>query len=149
MLVKTHVAFGVFATLFFLPHITYKLVFVPVVLLATLLPDIGQIIPGFRTILQTRVARSAVGPHGFLHSYTFCFAVTFLLAWYSPVFSLPFFLGYGIHLLADASTPEGIRPFWPSKSVSQGSIRVGGKREQALFIAFCLIDVALLVGMFV
>ena len=149
MLVKTHLVLGIFATLFFLPHISYKFVFVPVVIFASLLPDVGQLVPGLRTISLTRLAKPAVGPHGFLHSYTFCFAVTFLLAWYSPILALPFFLGFGIHLLVDSMTVDGIRPFWPNNSVSQGKLRVGGTTENALFLAFCLIDAALILGMLI
>ena len=67
---------------------------------------------------------------------------------YLPVLALPFFLGYAMHLLTDSFTVEGIRPFWPFKSVSKGMLRVGGSIEQAIFIGFCIVDLVLLVSLF-
>jgi len=149
MLFKTHLALGFFAVFFFLPHVVYKVAFVPVVILASILPDIGQLVPGLRSVSLTKLAAPAIGPRGFLHSFTFCFAVTLLLAWYSPILALPFFLGFGVHLLADSITVEGIRPFWPLTAVSEGRFKIGGTTEHALFMALCLIDAALFVGLFI
>jgi membrane-bound metal-dependent hydrolase YbcI (DUF457 family) len=149
MLFKTHLTLGIFASLFFLPHVVYKLTFIPVVILASLLPDIGQLVPGLRSISLSRLARPAIGPRGFLHSFTFCFAVTLLFTWYSPILALPFFLGFGVHLIADSITVEGICPFWPFGTVSEGRFKIGGPTEHAFFLSMCLIDAALLVGFFI
>ena len=148
MLMRTHLAIAFFAALFLLNHVTYKFIFIAVTLIATILPDIDS---AFSTIGKHKIARpiQMLTKHrGFVHSFTLCLGISFLLALYLPVLALPFFLGYAMHLLTDSFTVEGIRPFWPFKSVSKGMLRVGGSVEQAIFIGFCIVDLVLLVSLF-
>ena len=65
---------------------------------------------------------------------------TGMLTWFFPIFAFPFFLGYGMHLLLDAWTIEGIRPFWPFRAVSSGKLRVGGAFEHILLYCFTVAD---------
>jgi membrane-bound metal-dependent hydrolase YbcI (DUF457 family) len=54
---------------------------------------------------------------------------------------LPFFLGYGVHLFADAFTLEGIKPFWPYSGVSKGFLKTGSYTETMLFVALVIVDI--------
>ena len=144
MLAKTHLAIGVFAVAFFLPYVNHKLIFVPVVLIASLLPDIDS---GFSTFGRKAIFKPVqlfTKHRGVFHSFTFCILVSIVLAMFIPVLAFSFFLGYALHLLADSWTLEGIRPFWPTKSVLKGRVKVGGIIEETVFIVFAILDVAFL-----
>lgn len=52
--------------------------------------------------------------------------ITLFFALFFPVISLPFFLGYSLHLFADSFTIQGIKPFYPIKKVSSWKIKTGG-----------------------
>lgn len=141
-------ALGIFAILFLISHVEYKVTFVIVVIVASILPDIDS---GFSKIGKSRIfflLQKLTKHRGFIHSFTFCVAVSVVLALYLPKLALPFFVGYGLHLFADALTIEGIRPFWPLKHMSTGKIRVGGASEQAVFATLCIVDVLMFVFLF-
>ena len=141
MMIRTHLAIAGLAVLLFLPHITDKFIFIIVAIIATALPDIDS---GFSTIGKikaTKMVQFFVKHRGFLHSFTFCIIISALLAFILPVFALPFFLGYSIHLFADSFTVEGIRPFWPLKRKSHWKLRTGSYGESSLFIFFLLADI--------
>lgn len=149
MLKRTHLAIGIAVTLYFVPFVNNKFVFVPVVLIASLLPDIDS---GFSTIGKHKVFRPLqwVAKHrGIFHTYTLCIAATMAFALFYPVVALPFFMGYSSHLFADMFTPQGIKPFWPLKKKSTGHVTTGGKVESTLFYIFVAFDLALLVKLFI
>ena len=144
MLFKTHVAMTLFAVLFLFEHVEYTFAFIVISLISGVLPDIDS---GFSTLGKRRIFKPVqilTHHRGFFHSLTFCIGISALLAFYFPIYALPFFLGYGLHLFADSFTVEGIRPFWPLKIESKGRLRVGSAFEGALFIGFCIIDVVLI-----
>jgi membrane-bound metal-dependent hydrolase YbcI (DUF457 family) len=146
---KTHLAIGVFAVVFFLPYVNHKLVFIPVVLIASLLPDIDS---GFSTFGRKKIFRplQALTKHrGIFHSFTFCILFSVILAFYFPVAAFGFFLGYGLHLLADSWTREGIMPFWPIQEVARGRVTDGGTLEEGIFFVFVILDVLFLFLLFV
>ena len=146
---KTHLAIGVFITAFFLPHVNYKPIFIPVVLIASLLPDIDS---GFSIFGRWKIFRplQILTKHrGIFHSFTFCIAVALLFAFYIPILAFPFFLGYAVHLLTDSWTVDGIRPFWPLKEVTKGRVRVGGTIESTIFFVFIILDLVFLVLLFI
>lgn len=148
MLMKTHLAISIFAILFIISSVSSKVVFVVVALVATLLPDIDS---GFSTMGRHALFKPLqffTQHRGMVHSFTLCLIFSLLFAFYVPVLTLPFFLGYGLHLLVDSFTTEGIRPLWPLRFEAAGLIRVGGTIERALFLAFCVADLVLFVGLF-
>lgn len=130
----------------FLPRVVHVTSYVIIFLIATVIPNIDSLLSGKNHFIL-RPLRLFFKPRGFIHSFTFCFAVTLILTWLWPVYSFPFFLGYGVHLLVDAWTTEGIRPFWPSRSISKGRMTTGGSVENIIFYAFIVIDIV--VGYFV
>lgn len=148
MLFKTHLAIGFFVALFFLPNVAHKFSFIPLLLIATSLPDIDSAFSTFGRKPIARVVQLFTRHRGLLHSFTFCIVLTALFVLYLPVVALPFFIGYALHLLLDAFTVEGIKPFWPLGFVSKGSIPVGGAVEQALLMCFIVIDVIFLISFF-
>ena len=149
MLIKTHFAIVSFALLLMFNSVTYKFAFIAIALVTTLLPDIDN---GFSTFGKHAIFRPVqflTKHRGVIHSLTFCLIVSLFFSVYFPLFALPFFLGYGLHLLADAFTIEGIKAFWPLSWEFKGPVRVGGTIEQTLFIGFCIADIILFVSLFV
>lgn len=148
MLFKTHLAIGAFLLLVFLPHVEYKWLFVPIVLIASIIPDVDN---AFSTVGKTKIMRIIqwVTKHrGIIHSLSLCIVLSVLLSLIYPPLAFPFFLGYGAHLFSDSLTIDGIRPFWPLKADVKGKIRTGGKTEYVILIVLCVVDVILLVSMF-
>lgn len=143
MLRKTHLAIGVAATVYLLPHINDRFIFMFTAMMATLLPDIDKGIGFLRLDFWKKSKAETPNHRGFLHSYTFCILISVLLAFFYPVLSLPFFIGYSMHLFADSFTVIGIRPFWPFNFVSKGGITTGSKMEDVVFWVFVLFDIFL------
>ena len=78
MMLKTHLAISALIMLMFLPHLSsvYLLVFIPVALIATALPDIDS---GFSTMGKGRTGRVVqffVKHRGLFHSFSFCILVS-------------------------------------------------------------------------
>lgn len=141
---KTHVAIGLAVGLHFAARVGNPWVFIPVVLIGSLFPDIDSAFskvgknPAFAPV-------QAVSSHrGIIHSYTLAILLSFALAFFYPIIGLPFFLGYSFHLFADSFTQQGIRPFWPLKGSSKGVIVTGGVVDKTIFYTFVIIDVILL-----
>lgn len=145
MLMRTHIALAVFFILLFLPHVGSKFVFVGVALIASVLPDMDT---GFSTLGRLkglRLLHLFVRHRGFIHSITFCVAISLIFAVFLPVIALPFFLGYSIHLFADSFTLEGIMPFWPYRKKSLWRFKTGSLMETSMFVFLVFIDVFLAV----
>ena len=148
MIWKTHVAMGLAIALYFSGKVTFPFIFIPVVLFSSLFPDIDS---GFSYLGRKPIFKPVqmVSSHrGIVHSYTMAIFLSLILAFFYPIFALPFFLGYSFHLFADSFTQQGIRPFWPLKSISRGAVTVGGKVDKTLFYTFALIDLVLLGSFF-
>lgn len=149
MIKRTHLAIGLAFALLFLPHVNNKLLFFPIVLICSLLPDIDSPDSYFGHHKLWRPLQFIVTHRGIFHSFTLCILVSFVFAFFVPVLALPFFLGYSSHLLSDSFTQEGITPFWPWKRTSTGFLRTGGTVERGVFITFLIIDAVLFVKLFI
>jgi len=145
MLKKTHLALGLAIGLTFYPFVNKEFLFLIVTLIASILPDIDSSFSSLGRRFIFRPVQMMTNHRGILHTYTFCILITVLLAFFYPVFSLPFFIGYSFHLFADSFTVMGIKPFWPFKMVSKGVVRTGGKVDFTIFIIFALIDFILII----
>jgi inner membrane protein len=147
MLFKTHLAVGVFMLLVFLPQVEHKWIFAPILLIASIIPDIDS---GFSTVGKSKIFRVLqwfTNHRGFIHSFTICIIISVLLLIIYPIAVFPFFLGYGVHLLMDSFTVDGIRLFWPLQNSLNGKLTTGGKTEYLLLIIFVIVDVIMLVRM--
>jgi len=131
MFKKIHLLIGFFAAIFFLPDVNNKLVFFPVVMIASLIPDLDSLIAPKKDykILKPLKSKSY---KDFMHSYTLCIILSALLAFFYPILALPFFIGYSFHLFFDSLTVPGTTPFWPLKIKSKGFIVPGGKTEKII-----------------
>lgn len=150
MMFRTHLALGILAILLFLPKVDFQFTFIIVALIATLLPDIDQEYSKMGHKKVFRPLQFFVRHRGMMHSFTICFLVSLVLAYFpfTVQWALPFFLGYGVHLFADAFTLEGIRPFWPYSGVSKGFLKTGSYTETSLFVVFVLLDLFVAVLVF-
>ena len=148
MLMRTHLMIGLVFALVFFPYVNNKVLFIPIVLLASLAPDIDCAYSylGRRTIF--RPLQFFVRHRGVIHSFTIAIiaAVFFALIW--PAAAFPFFLGYSLHLLGDSVTIDGIRPFWPWKDEVSGKIRTGGTLEYVILGLSGLVSVILIIALF-
>ena len=133
----------------FVTHVNNKFVFVLLVLVATVIPDLDSNFSSWGRHLLFRPLQFFTKHRGIIHSFTFVVFVSVILAIIWPVSVLGFFVGYSTHLLIDSFTKEGIQPFWPLKIKSKGFIVSGGKIEEILFFGFIIIDFILFVMMFV
>ena len=149
MIKKTHIAIGVALALYFILHVQHKLLFIPIVIISSLLPDVDS---AFSSIGRKKIflpLQVFTTHRGALHSYTVCIILSLFFAFYLPIFALPFFLGYSFHLFADSFTINGIRPFWPLKYSTSGRVRTGGIADRTIFMTFSVIDVVLFMLLFV
>ena len=149
MLRRTHIAIGLAIALQFLQHVNGKALFLVVVLVSSILPDVDSPRSFLGKSWFGKPLNMIASHRGFLHSYTFCILLSIFFALFYPIFAFPFFLGYSFHLFADSFTPGGIRPFWPFKNSSSGNVITGGKIEDVIFWVFVLINITLIVLLFV
>lgn len=151
MIKRTHLAIGLALGLYFLPFVVdeHKLLFIPIVLLASLLPDIDSAHSSIGRKKVFRPVQLFLEHRGPLHSLSFLIMVSLVLMFFYPVPALPFFLGYSSHLLADSFTAGGIKPFWPLKFHTRGVVRTGGVVDRTIFTIFVIVDVFLFVLLFV
>lgn len=145
MLLKTHFAVAFFAILLFFPFVNNKAVFVILVLIATVIPDLDTRFSKFgRKNPLTFILGFFTKHRGALHSVTLCFIIALILAFFIPILAFGFFLGYSVHLICDCFTKKGIQPFWPYKGISEGFLLTGGKIEKGIFTGFIIVDLILL-----
>jgi membrane-bound metal-dependent hydrolase YbcI (DUF457 family) len=148
MLIRTHLAIVVFFIILFLPHINDKIVFILVALVATMLVDIDSAFSTLGSNKGLRFLQFFVEHRGPMHSLTICVLVSVLLAFFVPVISFGFFLGYSIHLFVDSFTKEGIVPFWPYSAKSTWRLKTGSILESSIFLIFLLADVFMVIFIF-
>lgn len=149
MLKRTHFVIGIFVVILFFPHVNNKLIFVPTVLVASLLPNIDHFFTFINKKATIRTSQSFVKLRGVFHSLTLCILISIALALYFPVFAFPFFLGYSLHLLADSWTTDGIKPFWPFQELVRGRVIEGSSLEEGIFFVFVILDFVFLFLLFV
>jgi inner membrane protein len=148
MMLKTHLAISVMILLLFLPHVNHRLIFIPVLLFVTIIPDLDSYSSALGKHWIFRPIQLFLSHRGLIHSFTICFILSLAFAFYFPIIALPFFLGYSSHIFADSFTVDGIKPFWPMKYETKGLIRTGGSVEQGLFFVFIFISIILFMGLF-
>jgi len=146
MLIKTHLSITLFFVLFLLSSVEHKLVFVLVALIATFIPDIDSRFSIFGQKKILRILQFFTKHRGIIHSFTFLLIVTLIFVLFYPIVALGFFLGYGLHLLADSFNIRGIKPFYPYKKISKGKIKTGGRSEIIVFVLFIIGDLVLILG---
>ncbi len=148
MLIKTHLVISLFAILVLLPFVNSKIVFIVVALLATYIPDIDAPESKFGSKFYFRPLQWFVKHRGFLHSFSFLFLVSLIFVLFIPQLALGFFLGYGLHILLDSFTIQGVQIFYPFKRRISGKIRTGSLLETGFFVVFLVLDLVLTIYTF-
>ncbi|MCK4647492.1 metal-dependent hydrolase [Candidatus Pacearchaeota archaeon] len=141
MLIRTHLLIALFFALLLLPYAESKLVFIIVVLIASFIPDVDSKCSKLGRKKTFRILQFFVKHRGILHSFTFLIIISLIFLFVFPIIVFPFFLGYGLHLLIDSFTKQGIRPFYPFKYRMRGIIKTGGRFETFIFVIFLILDI--------
>lgn len=144
MLIRTHLAITFLFVLLFLPKVVHLTSFVFLSLFATMLPDIDSSFSKIGKRKIFRIIQLFVKHRGILHSFLFLFFITWVLILFSPFLAFPFFLGYGLHLIADSFTLQGVRIFYPFKKTYSGPIKTGTRKETLIFLLFLFADIFIL-----
>lgn len=147
MLIRTHLLITLFFVLILFSSVENKVVFVVVALIVTFIPDIDTKFSKLGKRKVFRLLQFFVSHRGFLHSFIFLALISLIFYLFLPIVMLGFVLGYGLHLLADSFTIQGIRPFYPFKRRWHWRIKTGGKLEAVLFVGFLIADLLLLFSM--
>ena len=110
-----------------------------IIAISSLVPDIdlkkskiGKLFKPFSSMINLFFSH-----RGFFHSLIFMFLCYFILFAFFRDFSNPFLIGFSSHIILDALTVEGIRPFYPFKFKVRGFLKTGGIVE--IILSFLLI----------
>jgi len=144
MYLQTHIAATFLGIILLMDFVESKMVFVIVALVATFIPDIDNKSSKLGRKRIFRPLQVFLKHRGILHSFTFLGIVCILLYFWTPVVSYGFALGYGLHLILDAFTVWGIRPFWPFKWKIKGKMKTGKGFEIFIFVSLLIIDLVLI-----
>ncbi|MBW6442258.1 metal-dependent hydrolase [Patescibacteria group bacterium] len=146
MLRRVHIFMGLFLALYFLPHVNHKILFFPIVLISSIIPDLDTIFFPHKTHYKIIKMLKSEPYKNFMHSYTLCIFLSLILAFFYPIIALPFFIGYSFHLFFESLTTYGTRPFWPAKIRSKGFIAPEGTIEKTLTVILGILSVILILG---
>ena len=140
MFFRTHLVITIFFILLFLQYIQSPIVFLPVSVLATALPDIDTKFSKIGHYKISKIFNFFVKHRGITHSFSFLAILSLLIFLFFKEILLSFVFAYSLHLILDALTISGITPFYPLKLKIKGRMKTGGITETLLFVSFLLID---------
>lgn len=149
MLLKTHLAFAILLILIFLQQVQSKFIFIIMILISTIIPDLDFNNSRFGKYLIFKPLQIFVKHRGIIHSFSFAIFAAFILAVFWPISCFGFFVGYSAHLICDSFTKKGIQPFWPLKFKSSGILKTGGRIEEGIFIGLIIVNVILVISFFI
>jgi inner membrane protein len=143
MLLRTHLAINFFFAMLFVNSVQHKTIFIALVLLATMLPDIDNLNSyiGKRARALSRTVRFFSKHREFFHSLACSLLLGMLLLVIAPNIAFPFFIGYSMHILADSFTVEGVQILWPLEKRSKGPIKTNGLTEKIIFAILIIADI--------
>jgi inner membrane protein len=141
--------FAVFAVLLFLKQVSHGWIFLLSVLVATVIPDLDSKHSSYGRHLIFRPLQFFTKHRGILHSFTMAVIISSAIALLYPAAAFGFFLGYGVHLLCDSFTKEGIQPFWPLNMKSSGLLISGGRSDEILFFVMLFVNLLVFLAFFV
>jgi len=127
MFFYTHLAIALFFGLVISDYFSNPYLFIAIVLISTILPDIDTKHSKIGKKWFFRPIQFFVTHRGILHSFLFLILVSLLLMILSRTIAFGFLLGYGLHLLLDRIP-----------------IKTGGLIETTLFVLFLLGSLGLL-----
>lgn len=135
MIFITHLLFGIVLG-YIVAHATNSsdpLLFIPIASLAALIPDIDIMTSylGRRLSFLSFVFNLAFGHRGLFHSIWVPLALYWAVAPFSLLAATALATGIVSHILIDALSPAGIRPFWPISIKISGPVKTGGFLDMA------------------
>jgi len=148
MLFRTHILFGLAAFMLASNFITANYLFLSLVLLGSILPDIDEKhskmnqwvgIFGNLTVFLTK-------HRGIIHSLPFNFLLLSTISFFfGTYYAIALSVGYVSHLLADGLTPMGVHLFYPFSNFRiNGPVRTGSFAENIIsLILFIVITIQL------
>jgi inner membrane protein len=142
---RTHLAFGLFCGLFFLPETDNfgRLSFLAVALLGALLPDVDTPESKFgrKAGAFSHFFKFLAGHRGIFHSIFAAMAFSGLVLIFSRTYGLALFVGYASHLLIDGLTKSGINYLHPLSNFRiSGFITTNGLSENLLLAGIIIAD---------
>jgi len=146
MLIKTHIVMAIFVALLFLERVPNPYIFLLVVIISVFIPDMDSFNSKLGKRFFSRVLTAFTKHRGIMHSLLFLVIVYFVLYLYVPSIAFGFLVGYGVHLVGDMFTKQGVRLFYPFKFRIKGFIKTGGRIESFLFFIFLSADFFLIVS---
>lgn len=138
MMLKTHVAFGFFLSLLIIKNInlTNPLLFMVITISAAIIPDIDHLssFVSKKLELLSGVLTLFFKHRGVLHSFFVIFIVSFLIYLKNQEVAIATLTGYSSHVILDALTKKGVRPFYPLKTKIKGFFKTNSLLENILFL---------------
>ncbi len=144
MLSRTHFVMSLLAGLVLMKSVSNPALFLVIVVVSSFIPDIDSYSSKIGKKFSSRVITAFTKHRGVIHSLFFLVLIGVILKFYSPLISLGFIIGYGIHLFGDLLTKQGLRIFYPFKFKIKGFIKTGGVAENSLFIILGVADIILI-----
>ncbi len=145
---RTHFVLSLFLGLLFMELFSYGWVFLLIVVLVGVLPDIdhpksfiGKRLRGLSDFISF-----IFGHRGFFHSIFIVLIVVIFLSYFGlSEYSFAFSLGYLSHLVGDMMTRSGVAFLYPfSEFKIKGIVKVDGFLEEVLFFGLIFLDVFLI-----
>ncbi len=144
MFFRTHLAAALLLILLLFDYIANPVLFLPIALIATIIPDIDSRFSKIGKRKIFRIFNFFVKHRGIMHSFTFLLLISLLIFLFFKEALLPFASAYSLHLLLDMLTIQGIAPFFPLKFRIKGMIKTGGIIENILFLSLIAADLFLI-----
>lgn len=138
MLLRTHLTIAILAITLLIDKVNNPIIFTIAVIISTALPDLDTKKSSWGRHLIFRPFQFFIKHRGIIHSIPFLILVYIILYLTYPPASLGFLIGYFIHLLCDAITKKGIKPFWPINLKIKGPLKTGGFLEEVILIGTIL-----------
>ena len=143
MMYYTHVVFSIFVSLIAMDyfHIKNKIIFLLIVLFFSLLPDIDESRSkvGRKNKLISKTIGFIFGHRGIFHTVYIPLVLFVLLNLINFEIAFACLIGYFSHLLLDAMTKNGIRPFYPLFNVKiSGFFKTNSIIEKLFFLTLVL-----------
>ena len=139
MMFKTHLFFALFLALLIFNYYNINLVFILILVLASILPDIdhSKSFIGRKLRPLSWLINFIFGHRKLIHSLFFVLILTLIIKMFSNYY-LAFLIGYVSHLFLDLLTKQGLQIFYPLKFKVRGFIKTNGLIEK-LFLWFLIV----------
>jgi len=146
MLTRTHFILSLFILLLIYPQLTNPIIFSIFFLIAAFFPDIDSRNSRIGKNIFLRPLQWVISHRGIFHSVFVLSISSAVIFIFNNKAAIGFFLGYLFHLILDAITIQGIKPFYPLTKLKVSFIlKSGSIIEETIFILFFIIDIFLII----